>query len=273
MPYMRAKRFKRSNAYNSMAATKRQYRTRIGRVLPLSTRRQFQTPSRINPTRELRHKHVLNLLSSQPANWIGLRTDASGLCEWISQNGAVGPSLSFMFSLSKTIIYVQGGPAVEIPTPGVDTLLAMYDSYQIDKIDIEMYVGQMVTQDSQSGGGNVLFQPIILMSPDTEDSAVTSLDQLLQYSTTTVVQPLTGKPVSISIKPSCSSSFNADPNAVGTAGVGRKFSPTLAIATPSVAHYGLKMASDMGRARTGGVNLEGVVTFRIRLHTTMIGTR
>lgn len=271
---------RRSGGSGVARMAKRQYLARVGRTTgraagtKLTEKKFFTTGGvrRSSAAGELKHKHILNILSSEPTYGMGIQTSSTGQCQWSTSAGNIGTSLSFIFSLNQVRILVDGGVAVQIPVPGIAALLAMYDSYRIDQIDMEMYVGSMNCQDASLSGSQAQFQPIILMSPDTEDAANTPLNDLLQYSTTVVVQPTNGKPATMSIKPAAIVGYNADPGGA-VAGFGRKFSPTLAIATPDVGHFGIKMCSDMARTTNGSLRHYGNVTFRFRYHVTMMGTR
>ena len=94
------------------------------------------------------------------------------------------PNLSLSFSLGETILNLGGNPTLSIPNPSLAELSNLYDTFQIEKVEITVYSGN--TESTTSGdplNGYNYVLPLIGHAPDTDDAGNTSLTQLQQYST------------------------------------------------------------------------------------------
>jgi len=215
--------------------------------------------------KEASHKHVITMLSDTSFP-ISITSNADGQPSFVAA-GQSSANLSMEFSLDGAQIAIGGTNAVFCPLPGKATLVAMYDVYQIDSVDIRMFTANNATEnDPQSGTPPI--QPLFVVAPDTDDSANTTREDLLQYSTAQVVQPGTGNPLAISIKPAAAVQMYAS---LVSAGYGRVFSPELDMGNSNVPHYGVKMCCDVLRVPTAQVH--AWVNFQIVYHLTCKSTR
>jgi len=263
--------------------TRRNIAARVGKVLAgygggstkLTGQRFFTTGGvrRSSASGQLQHKHVINVLQSQTAP-LAIGTDPAGISLWVFAPNISSTNIAFMFSLSSVRIFSAGVLQMTCPVPGTATLQAMYDSWRLDQVDIEMYTGTAMSQDAAGNGSFSLFAPTIAFAPDSEDISNTTIDELLQYSTAQFTQPQAGIPLKCSLKPAAALGVGAGP-AGAVAGYGRKYSPVLSIATPDVGHFGLKMVTDQAKqvSNPATTRLTSAVSFRFRYHLTMIGTR
>jgi len=221
------------------------------------------------------HKHVVTMVNT-PTYQAFLQTTAAGATQW-NVNTQTGASLAFSFSLNGANLYVDGGDCGQIPTPGRQTYRDMYDTYRIDLVEIEMYVGAANITHGEDPAATVMaaFQPVILYAEDSEDANTTPLQEILQFGNLVTVQPVPGKPVKFTIKPAAAAFVGQGPaGAVVATGFTRKFSPDLSINTPDVIHFGAKMNCEMGGTRTvGSAKAVMPVSFKIKYYLTMSDTR
>jgi len=250
-------------------------------AMATGTRRyKFKTSAGLGRSRTLlsgaySHKHSVQMLNETDSYPIRLESRTDGVALW-NVNGVSGTSLSASFSLNGVTMYINGVQQGEIPMPGRQTYKDMYDTYRIDRVEIELYVGADVTLDTTSNATVVSrFQPIILYAEDSEDAVNTPMNELLQYGNTQVVQPLPGKPCKFAIRP-CAAMIASQVSAgiVAATGYSRKFSPELNITSADVQHYGFKMCSNMGQTGTVGSTVSRMpVTFKFKYFMTMMDTR
>lgn len=223
---------------------------------------------RSRTTNELSHKHVVTILSSS-TNYIQVGNDAAGSPSFACPGGGSSPNLSMAFSLDGVQIYLGGAGGFACALPGKLTLTAMYDEYQIDHIEITMFVNNLASNDQvgvSPGLNNV--QPIFIAAPDTDDAGSTNRDDLLQYSTVQTFQPTPGKPMVCRIKPAAAVQMYAT---LVNSGYGRKFSPSLNCSYTNVQHYGFKMCCDGFRAPNNLINC--AVDFQFKYFMTFKSTR
>jgi len=222
------------------------------------------------PIRELVHKHTVSLLSDSITTISVASQGASGVVNWVlGTNNGIGahPNMQMSFSLDGVAIYLAGVAQVNIPLPGKATLLAMYDVYRIDSVEVTMYIGGLAVTDDLSVV-KAAVQPLFLMATDTDDAQDTGRDSLLQYSTCQIIQPVTGKPIYVKIKPAAQIMMTHLPV---TSGLGRVFSPELNMASTSTPHYGLKLCAGLGK--TDDIDNQFAITFAYKFNLTCKSTR
>jgi len=216
--------------------------------------------------KEANHRHVINILSDSTAQ-LTIDATAGGVAQFNTSLVPASPNLSMQFSLDGVTLFLGGIQAFTCALPGKSTLVGMYDTYQIQKIDVIMYVSGMATENDP-GAGILAVQPIIVYAPDSDDASSTNRDDLLQYSTASIVQPTTAKPLAVTIKPAASVQMYAS---LVSTGYGRVFSPDLNVSSSNIPHYGLKMCADLMRSTAAGTHAQ--ITFMFRYHLLMKATR
>jgi len=220
---------------------------------------------------ELQHRHIVTMSSSQVAS-LYIQNLATGVTQFGS-GLIVSPNLSMSFSLANTIISLGGVPAITIPTPNVAELQQLYDTFQIEKVELTVFSGNTestVSGEALTGYNWVL--PLIGHTVDTDDAANTGITQLQQYSTYKCEQ-LGIKPLRKSFVP-CVAGATYDP-ASGAApaqlGFTRLQKQDVNVGYASTPHYGYKMAVDGLKATAAGFNC--FLSIQARVHFLMKSTR
>jgi len=152
----------------------------------------------------------------------------------------------------------------------------LYDFYRIDRVEVQMFVGSAwngSTPGTEAGADvAAAAQPIIVFAVDNNDSRSTPSDVLIGYGNVEMKQVTLGDPLQLAYRPAATADLG---NAVGAAGTGPVFSPTIGTTTPGVSHFGLKMAPLGFSAAVGnnGETIIGMVTFVVKQHMTFIAKR
>jgi len=177
---------------------------------------------------------------------------------------ASSPNLSFTFSLAQVVVNGGGTPAFVCPIPSVAELQQLYDTFQIEKVEITVFSGNtesLVSGEPLSGVQYTL--PLIGHSQDTDDDGNTSLTQLQQYSTYKCDQ-LGSKPIKAIVVPCVAG------NTFG-GGFTRLQRQDINVSQAATPHYGYKMALDGFRSASG--NNTGLISIMFRIHYLMKCTR
>jgi len=213
---------------------------------------------------EMAHRHIVTM-SSSTVNSVFIFCPTSGISIF-QIPGAVPASsnLSLNFSLADTVISLGGFPALTVPNPSVAELQQLYDTFQIEKVEITVWSGNTestVTGEPLTGQNYVL--PLIGHAPDTDDAGNTSLTQLQQYSNYKCDQ-LGVKPLKATVVP-CTAGTT-----FGT-GYTRLQKQDVNVSQAATPHYGYKMAVDGFRSNPNTVNC--LLSFQFRIHYLMKSTR
>lgn len=230
---------------------------------------------RINSERA--HRHVVTLATStaglQFSPKLAIYSDANGTPSFYNPGVTGGPSspnLSMSFSLDEMQIFIGGTLANTVLVPNSPELQVLYDTYQIEKVDVAVYFGNtesLASGDSQLGAQWIM--PLIGYAPDTDDAGNTSITQLQQYSTYKVHQ--TVAPLRCSIVPCARGAVQGSALSSTASGYTRLQRQDIDIASPSAPHFGLKMCVDNLRANPNGINT--LVSIQARMHFLMKATR
>jgi len=242
-----------------------------------SSKRSYAMVPRPRLNGELAHRHVVTCSSTTGTGGAQLfLSNGAGVLNFVS-NGPLGvntsPNLSLSWSLAEMFVGVGGIPAIQIPVPNVAELQQLYDTFQIEKVEITMFFGateSLVSGDVQLGLQYTM--PIIGYAPDTDDAANTGITQLQQYSTYRTHQ--TTSPLKLSVVP-CSAGATFDPTAPGvpaSLGFTRLQRQDVNVAYAATPHYGYKFSCDGFRA-TPGVSGNSFVSIQSRIHFLMKSTR
>lgn len=225
---------------------------------------------------ELAHRHIVTCSSTTSSSGSNMYI-ASTLGSPTFNAGAINsPNMSMSWSLANMVIALGGVPAITIPLPNVAELQQLYDTFQIEKVEVTLFFGateSLVSGDAQLGVQWVM--PLIGYAPDTDDASNTGITQLQQYSTYKCTQA--SSPLKINIVP-CSAGATFDPTS-GTVpaqlGFTRLQRQDINVAYAGTPHYGLKFACDTFRSLPAG-STGGALTYvsvQSRLHLLMKATR
>lgn len=214
---------------------------------------------------EVCHRHVVTS-STSTATAVFVRSPTSA----VSTFGIVGsvtpesPNMSLNFSLADTVLSLGGIPALTIANPSVAELQQLYDTFQIEKVEITVWCGNtesLVSGEPLSGLQYVL--PLLGHTPDTDDAGNTSLTQLQQYSTYKCDQ-LGVKPLKATIVPcAAGSTFGG--------GFTRLQRQDINVSQAATPHYGYKLAVDGFRSSPNVITT--LLSFQFRIHYLMKATR
>jgi len=214
---------------------------------------------------ELEHKHIVTCSSSTAAQ-IVIRSPATGISDFqvVGSLTPASPNMSFNFSLAQVVLNLGGLPALTIPVPNVAELQQLYDTFQIQKVELTVYCGNtesLVSGEPLSGIQWVL--PLLGHSQDTDDDGNTSLTQLQQYSTYKCDQ-LGQKPIKATFQPCVAG------NTFG-GGFTRLQRQDINVSQAATPHYGYKFAVDGFRSIPNANNC--LLSFQFRTTYLMKCTR
>lgn len=252
------------------------------RLAKRKAKRSYAMVPRPRLNGELAHRHVVTCSSTTGASRERL------FIQYVTATGATtftaGPdpvtgvsvssqNLAISWSLANMVIGLGGAAAITIPMPNIAELQQLYDTFQIEKVDLTVFFGNtesLVSGDPTSGFQWVM--PLIGYSQDTDDAGNTDITQLQQYSTYRCHQSST--PLRMSVVP-CPAGNVFDPSVVQNAGYTRLQKQDINVSYAATPHYGVKMAVDGMLGQPGsGVN-PGIVMVSIqsRVHFLLKNTR
>jgi len=212
---------------------------------------------------EVSHRHICTM-SSSTVQALSIGIPATGLPVF-STGTSTSPNLSLAFSLAQTTIFLGGLSALVVPNPSVAELQNLYDTFQIEKVEITLWSGNTMSLVSgEPLSGHQWVCPLIGHCPDTDDAANTSLTQLQQYSTFKCDQ-LGQRPLKAIVVPCVAASL------AGTSSFSRLQKQDVNTAVPATPHYGYKMAVDGLKSIPNGTNC--LLSMQFRIHYLMKSTR
>lgn len=213
---------------------------------------------------EMAHRHIVTM-SSSTVQALNIFCPTSGVAIFQTAGfGAGSPNLSLNFSLADTVISLGGVPAIVVPNPSVAELQQLYDTFQIEKVEVTMWSGN--TETSATGEpltGFNFVMPLIGHVPDTDDAANTSLTQLQQYSNYKCDQ-LGAKPLKATVVPCVA-------GAAFGVGYTRLQKQDVNVSQAATPHYGYKMCVDGFKSNPNLTNV--LLSLQFRIHYIMKSTR
>ena len=216
--------------------------------------------------REMGHRHIVTMSTSSETQ-VRVTSPTSGISVFgVGVNSSANMSLEF--SLASTIISLGGLPSVSIANPSVAELQQLYDTFQIEKVEITIFSGntQAITSGEVLTGPNFVL-PLIGHAPDTDDQGNTSLTQLQQYSNYRCDQ-LGQRPIRATVVPCVAGQVYLG---AATTGYTRLQRQDINVAQAGTPHYGYKLAVDGFRSTPNALNC--LLSFQFRIHYLMKSTR
>ena len=224
-------------------------------------KKKYAVP-RVLLNKELGHRHIVTSATSTQTQ-LRVITPSSGVS--IFEIGTTNSAnLALSFSLGETIINLGGVPTLSVPNPALAELQNLYDSFQIEKVEITIYSGN--TESTTSGdplNGYNYVLPLLGHAPDTDDAGNTSLTGLQQYSTYKCDQ-LGTKPIKATVVPCAAGTMFST-------GYSRLQKLDLNVSQPNCPHYGYKMAIDGFKSNPNLNNC--LLSLQFRVHYLMKSTR
>ena len=223
--------------------------------------------------KEKAHRHIVTCASSTSvtAPRFAIFTDALGNTTF--NNTVLGsPNMSINFSLSAMVINLGGVLATTVPMPNANEFQQLYDTFQIEKVEVTVFFGNTESVSSGEPLSNYNYVcPLIGYTVDTDDTASSSILQLQQYSTYKVHQ--SNSPLKISLVP-CPASVVFDPTVAAIPvqlGYSRAQKQDINTQYGSTPHYGVKFAVDAFKAQNG--DYQTLFSVQARVHYLMKSTR
>ena len=171
------------------------------------------------------------------------------------------------------VINIGGVLADNVPVPNAGELQNLYDTFQIEKVEVTMFFGKTgsnVEGTATLQGYNYTL-PLIGYAPDTDDQGNTSISQLQQYSNYKVHQ--SSSPLRMTVVP-CAQFGLYDPIVAVPpvqTGFARAQKQDVNTQYPSTPHYGVKFCADSFK---GGMNdYNTLLSLQARIHFLMKSTR
>ena len=246
---------------------------------PKKKSRKLSVPRAYALNSALVHKHVVTC-STSDFTPLYITLPSSGVAMF-NFSGVTSANMALSFTLAGMVVSIGGLAVSTIPLPNVSELKALYDSYVIEKVDVNIWsgatqaqIGQIGTPDvgpvPMTGFINYHLHPLPLIGyvVDMDDATNTSISALQQYSQYKCQQLGQGKPISCSFTPCCNDTLS------NSTGYGRSSRQIINSANDTVQHFGLKLAVDGFKA--GNDVAHTVNTFlscQARYHLRMIATR
>jgi len=259
--------------YKKRRTTKRPYKAK---------KRSYAMVPRPRLNGELAHRHIVSCSSttSNSAERLIIQYAPAGGTTFVSGPDPVSgiylssPNMAISWSLANMVIGIGGTPAVTIPIPNVAELQQLYDTFQIEKVEVTIWFGNtesLVSGDPTSGYQWTM--PLIGYSQDTDDASNTGITQLQQYSTYKCHQ--TTSPLKLSLVP-CPAGGVFDPSQGGAlfnSGYTRLQKQDINVAYAATPHYGAKFAVDGFLATPPGAGQNTFFSVQSRIHFLMKNTR
>lgn len=256
-------------------------------IMPMYKKRRVTTGRRSRPKKrsygmvprsvlngEKMHRHLVTVSTSTGPEGVSpvlyLANLATGSCQFVGGISGLTSSsnMSVSFSLTEMVVALGGIVACTVPVPNASELIALYDTFQIEKVDFAMYFNCL---DANTTVGATQGLPLIGYAPDMDDAANTSIQQLQQYSTYRIHQ--SSSPLKYSMVP-CIAGAVFDPTIAGPPaqlGYSRVQKQDVNVGYGKTPHYGIKLAADGFRANSGLSNQ--LISVQARIHLIMKGTR
>ena len=227
--------------------------------------------------REKAHRHIVTCATSTTAvvPRLAIYADSGGLPYWnnVTLNS---PNMSLSFSLAAMLVNIGGVLAETIPLPNANEFEALYDTFQIEKVEVTIFFGKTESAIEGTAGtpnpaGYNYTMPLIGYAPDTDDAGSTSNLQLQQYSTYKVHQANT--PLRITVVP-CTAAALYDPVVAVSPvklGFSRVQKQDVNTQYPATPHYGVKFCVDSMKGGPG--DYLTLFSVQARVHLLMKSTR
>lgn len=241
-------------------------RRATSRPIKRKLKRSYAMVPRPMLNREMAHRHVVTMSTSAETQ-VRVTSPTSGVSVFgIGVNSSANMSLEF--SLANTTIYLGGLASLAVANPSVAELQQLYDTFQIEKVEITIFSGntQAITSGEVLTGPNFVL-PLIGHVPDTDDAGNTSLTQLQQYSNYRCDQ-LGQRPIKATVVPCPAGQLF---NGVASTGYSRLQKQDVNVANAATPHYGYKLAVDGFRSTPNALNC--LMSFQFRIHYLMKSTR
>jgi len=231
---------------------------------------------------ELAHRHVVTCSSStsNSAERLGIQYTAVNGTSFVSGPDPVtgayvtSQNMAVSWSLANMVIGLGGIPAISIPVPNIAELQQLYDTFQIEKVELTIFFGNtesLVSGDASSGYQWVM--PLIGYTQDTDDASNTGITGLQQYSTYRCHQTTT--PLKMTVVP-CPAGTVFDPaqgGAAFNAGFTRLQRQDINVAYAATPHFGAKFAVDGLLSTPPGNGFNTWMSVQSRIHFLMKNTR
>jgi len=212
--------------------------------------------------REKGHRHVITASTSTQEN-IYIENQPGGVSQFVT-TARTGANMSITFSLSEIVIRIQGLTAITLPVPGFTELVNLYDTFQIEKVELSLWSG---ATDAATGLNPTLqiqsTMPLIGHTVDMDDANNTSLTNLQQYSTYKCSQLGQGRPLKATFVPCVQGDV--------VSGFSRAQKQDINTGFPSTPHYGYKLAVDGFHA--AATMATTYISFQFKTHYLMKSTR
>lgn len=219
------------------------------------------------------YKFTRFVSTGQSGSYINVGTDATGQICFKSPTVS-GQQLQMDFTLDAFRIYIDGTQVMAIVPPGYGELGALFDKYRIDAVEI-FYAYSADGNSDQTVGGSTKM-PSVVFTVDTDDSGATTPQDLQQYTTAKYLQ-LAGVqgPAKrlVKFKPLPSLNLFTTPTTGGGIGDLNTKNLWLDCGTPTIRHYGVKMAIDNLTLSSTVNSTYGNLQFQCRYHLSFKGVR
>lgn len=206
------------------------------------------------------HKFIRSLTFGQ-SYVIGLDTRTGFLVNGVS-SGLF--NMQFNFTLAGVNVLLNGVASTTLPMPNYTEFTALYDQYRIDYVDCMFIFSN--NQSSVNSPGSVL--PVMYLAKDYDDSNAANYPDLQQYSTQRVwqlgEQARNNGIYRLRVKPNVDVALYQGV----TTGYARGKPMLVDTSSPSVPHYGVKIAYDPIFTPAASTNV-GYLTVCFKYHMTM----
>lgn len=218
------------------------------------------------------YKFVRMASTGQSGVQILVGTNTTGTTSFLSGSNA-SQTLQMDFSFDAFRVYLGGTQVATVAVPNYTELGALFDKFRIEKIDI--YYTSSAYGNGGMGSGQSLYMPGVAYCVDTDDSNPASVTDIQQYAGCKYTQfggEQLGAKLLASFKPLPSVALYTTGSTVAGAGdlLGKNL--WLDAGTPTVKHYGFKMALDQLVTSTFSQTWY-MVNFQIRYHVSMKDVR
>lgn len=222
-------------------------------------RKSYGAVPRVRLNGEKAHRHVLTC-STSTQEILYIQNTAGGVSNFVTTS-RTGANMSLTFSLSEVILRIGGLTAITLAPSNFSELVALYDTYQIEKVEISIWSG--CTEAAAAVGVATVTCPLIGHTVDMDDANNTSITALQQYSTYRCDQLGNNRPIRATVVPCAALDI--------TSGVSRGQKQDVNTGFPNAPHYGYKLSVDGFHATDA--NVPTLLSMQFRLHYLMKSTR
>lgn len=222
------------------------------------------------------HRHVVTCSTSTVAP-IYVLYPSSGVAVF-STGGVNSANMQVLFTLGNLVINLAGTSVMSVPLPNAAELVALYDQYVIEKVELSLWTGNTMSQTGTIDTGVGTLQnyyahplPLIGWAPDMDDATNTSITQLQQYSQYKCKQLGASTPLRTSVVPCCADTIYR-PGA--TSAYARAPKQAINCSYQDVPHYGVKFAIDGFQAgNAAALQVDTYISLQAKYHLKMMSTR